>query len=54
MGDLVFILLTFGFFGPAYAYIGGCARILGRDPTPSDPAQEAPAERAEAPQEAAR
>lgn len=33
MRDVVFILLTLGFFALAYAYISGCARVLGPDPT---------------------
>lgn len=33
MRDIAFILLTGTFFALAYAYIGGCARILGRDPS---------------------
>lgn len=33
MRDLVFIVLTGTFFALTYAYIAGCARILGRDPS---------------------
>jgi len=29
--DVVFVALTFGFFGLAAAYIGACARIIGRE-----------------------
>jgi len=32
--DVVYILLTLGFFALAYAYIAGCARVLGPDATP--------------------
>lgn len=31
MRDVIFILLTVGFFALAYAYISGCARVLGPD-----------------------
>jgi hypothetical protein len=29
--DVVFVAVTVGFFGLAAAYIGACARILGRE-----------------------
>jgi hypothetical protein len=29
--DVVFIAVTIGFFGLAAAYIGACARIIGRE-----------------------
>lgn len=41
MRDLVFILLTVVFFALASAYIAGCGRVLGRDPSPADPSIEA-------------
>ena len=31
MRDVVFIAVTVGFFGLAAAYIGACARIVGRE-----------------------
>ena len=33
MRDVVYVLLTIGFFVLAYAYIAGCGRILGADPS---------------------
>jgi hypothetical protein len=29
--DVVFVAVTVGFFGLAAAYIGACARIIGRE-----------------------
>lgn len=31
MRDVVFVAVTVGFFGLAAAYIGACARIIGRE-----------------------
>ena len=31
MRDVVFVAVTAGFFGLAAAYIGACARIVGRE-----------------------
>ena len=31
MRDVVFVAMTVGFFGLAAAYVGACARIIGRE-----------------------
>lgn len=40
MRDIVFVLLTIGFFALAGAYIGACARIVGRDDLVEVPSEE--------------
>lgn len=37
MRDVVFVAVTFGFFGLAAAYIGACARIVGREEPAAEP-----------------
>ena len=47
MSDLVFILVTVGFFALAVGFVRVCDRIVGRDDLPTDPltpATAAPAE----------
>lgn len=31
--DVVFVAVTVGFFSLAAAYVGACARIIGREPS---------------------
>ena len=38
MRDVVFIAVIAGFFGLAAAYIGACARIVGREDPVEEPA----------------
>ena len=37
MSDLVFILVTVGFFALAVGFVRVCDRIVGRDDLPTDP-----------------
>ena len=41
MRDVIYILLTLGFFALAYAYISGCARVLGPEPAAEGASSEA-------------
>jgi hypothetical protein len=47
MKDLIFVLVTLGFFGLAALYVGACSRILGADEA-ADLVEPAPAEPPEA------
>jgi hypothetical protein len=40
VGDVVFVAVTFGFFGLAAAYVGACARIVGREEPVGEPARD--------------
>ena len=39
MKDLIFVLVTLGFFGVAALYVGACSRILGADESAPDAAE---------------
>ena len=41
MRDIVFVLVTLGFFGLAAAYVAACSRIVGGEPIVTAPADEA-------------
>jgi K+-transporting ATPase ATPase C chain len=50
MTDLIFVLVTLGFFGLAALYVGACSQILGAKESPATLAEPAPADPAEAAQ----
>lgn len=43
MADVIYVLVTIGFFSGAAGFVGLCDRIIGRDPQHDPSAEPAPA-----------